>query len=128
MNRLSVNRQAEIVHHLVEGNSIRATCRLTDSAKNTVVKLLLRVGKVCSIFQDKAMVNLPCKRIQCDEIWSFVGCKEKQVPKELKRKGIIGDVWTWVALCLEFKLVPCWLVGPRDASTAYHFMHDLTRD
>ena len=97
---------------------------MTGVAKNTVVKLLADLGKVCSEYQDITFRNLTCKRIQCDEIWSFVGCKEKNVPKEEKRKGR-GDVWTWTAIDAETKLIPCWYVGNRDAGAAYHFMHDL---
>jgi len=109
---------------LVEGNSIRATTRMTGVSKNTVVKLLAELGTVCSEYQDKVFVNLPCKRVQCDEIWSFVYAKEKNCPDAMKEKGG-GDVWTWVAFDPDSKLVPCWFVGKRDASHAYHFMHDL---
>lgn len=109
---------------LVEGNSIRATSRMTGVARNTVDKLLIDLGAACSDYQDKAFRNLSCKRVQCDEIWSFVGCKEKNVPADQRRKGR-GDVWTWIAIDAETKLVPCWYVGSRDAGAAYHFMHDL---
>lgn len=124
MNKLSTKDRAQILACLVEGNSIRATCRMTGAAKNTVVKLLVDAGKVCSDYQDKVFVNLKCKRIQCDEIWSFVGAKEKNVPNNHKGSGR-GDVWTWTALDPDTKLVPCWFVGSRDAGCAYHFMHDL---
>ena len=124
MNKLSTEKRAKILHCLVEGNSIRATSRLTDVAINSVIKLLIDAGKACSDFQDKAMRNLPCKRLQCDEIWSFVGCKEKNVRPEDKGKGR-GDVWTWTAIDSETKLVPCWYIGSRDSEAAYHFMHDL---
>ncbi len=124
MNKLSSSDRVRVVACLVEGNSIRATVRMTGIAKNTVVKLLADMGKVCSQFQDRALRNLPCKRVQCDEIWSFVGCKEKNVPANKKRQGR-GDVWTWTAICPDTKLVACWYVGNRDAGAAYHFMHDL---
>ncbi len=124
MNKTSTEKRAQILRCLVEGNSIRATCRLTGAAKNTVVKLLCDAGRACSAYQDEAFVNLPCKRIQCDEIWSFVGCKEKQVTKE-KKEQRQGDCWTWTALCADTKLIPCWFVGTRDGGAAYHFMHDL---
>ena len=124
MNKLDAATRTRIVSCLVEGNSIRATCRMTGAAKNTVVKLLADLGRACSIYQDEAFVDLPCKRLQCDEIWSFVGCKEKNVKAEDKKKGR-GDVWTWTAICADTKLVPCWFVGNRDAQAAYHFMHDL---
>lgn len=124
MNKLSSSDRVRVVACLVEGNSIRATVRMTGIAKNTVVKLLADLGLACSKFQDEALRNLQCKRVQCDEIWSFVGAKEKNVPVGEKRKGR-GDVWTWTAIDPETKLVPCWFVGNRDAAAAYHFMHDL---
>ncbi|HEY8651393.1 MAG TPA: DDE-type integrase/transposase/recombinase [Chthoniobacterales bacterium] len=113
-----------VVAALVEGNSIRATVRMTGVAKNTVVKLLCDLGRACSDYQDKTFVNLKCERIQCDEIWSFVGAKEKNCSAEMKATGA-GDVWTWTAIDAETKLIPCWFVGQRDAGCAYHFMHDL---
>jgi IS1 family transposase len=125
MNKLSNEARARILNCLVEGNSVRATVRLTGAAKNTVAKLLIEAGRACSEYQDKAFVNLPCKRIQCDEVWSFVGCKERNATEETKAKGW-GDCWTWTALCSETKLIPCWYVGTRDAGAAYHFMHDLS--
>ncbi|MCM2280466.1 MAG: IS1 family transposase [Bdellovibrionaceae bacterium] len=125
MNKLSTAKRSQIIHCLVEGNSIRATCRMTGASKNTVTKLLCEIGAACSDFQDKAFRNLPCKRIQCDEIWSFVGAKEKNASREEKGKGRIGDVWTWTALCPDTKLVPCWFVGTREGASAYHFMSDL---
>ena len=114
----------QILSCLVEGNYIRATCRMTGAAKNTVVKLLVDAGRACSEYQDKAFRNLSCKRIQCDEIWSFVGSKEKTTSSRKKAEGN-GDVWTWTALDPDLKLIPCWFVGSRDAGSAYHFMHDL---
>ncbi|HEY5743741.1 MAG TPA: IS1 family transposase, partial [Terrimicrobiaceae bacterium] len=123
MNKLSTKVRAQILACLVEGNSIRATCRMTGAAKNTVVKLLVDAGRACSEYQDRVFRNLNCKRIQCDEIWSFVGAKEKNVtPCD---KGDRGDIWTWTALDTDSKLVPCWFVGKLDAGWAYHFIHDL---
>ncbi len=124
MNKLSTEKRAQILHCIVEGNSLRATSRLTDTAINTVVNLMIEAGKACTIYQDKAMRNLKCRRLQCDEIWGFVGCKEKNVPEAQKNQGR-GSVWTWTALDAETKLVPCWFIGNRDAGAAYHFMHDL---
>ncbi len=124
MNKLSKEEQIRVVACLVEGNSLRATVRMTGVHRTTVQKLLVALGAACSAYQDKTMVSLPCKRIQCDEIWAFVGAKEKNANTEQKADGW-GDAWTWVAMCPDTKLVPTWLVGPRDAATAYHFMHDL---
>jgi IS1 family transposase len=124
MNRLSVEERARIVSCLCEGNSIRATVRMTGASKNTIVKLLANLGRACTEYQDKAFRNLACKRIQCDEIWSFCGAKEKNASREKKQQGW-GDVWTWTALCPDTKLIPCWFVGDRSAGSAYHFIHDL---
>lgn len=123
-NVLCTEKRAQVINCLVEGNSIRATVRLTGAAKNTVVKLLAEVGRACSVYQDKVFRNLSCKKIQCDEVWSFVGSKEKNTRKEKKAEGW-GDCWTWTSLDSETKLIPCWYVGARDAQAAYHFMHDL---
>jgi IS1 family transposase len=124
MNRLKTDKRSQILHCLCEGNSLRATARLTDSAINTVVKLLIDAGTACSNYQDKVLRNLNCKRIQCDEVWSFCYAKEKNCTPEMKAKGA-GDIWTWAAIDAATKLIPCWFVGKRDAGCAYHFMHDL---
>jgi IS1 family transposase len=99
---------------------------MTDTAKNTVVKLLVDVGQACYEYQDKALRNLTCKRIQCDEIWSFCYAKEKNVPADKKGQFGYGDVWTWTAICADSKLVPSWLVGSRDAEMASFFIEDLS--
>lgn len=125
MNKLSLERKAQVIKVLCEGNSIRSTARITGTAINTVVKLLREVGAACLEYQDKVMRDLPCKHIQCDEIWSFVYSKAKNVPEEHNGKFGYGDVWTWTAIDADTKLVPCWLVGLRDASYAYEFMSDL---
>jgi len=125
MNRLDKKKQAQIVAALVEGNSIRATCRMTGAAKGTVLKLLADVGKVCSEYQDKALKGLPCKRIECDEIWSFCYAKEKNVPDDKRDKFGYGDVWTFTAICADTKLVPSWWIGRRDVGNATMFMTDL---
>jgi IS1 family transposase len=88
------------------------------------MRMHMHMGRVCSVYQDKAFRNLPCKRLQCDEIWAFVGAKAKNVSPEMKEQRW-GDVWTWTAICSETKLIPCWLVGERSADAANHFMHDL---
>src|SRR5882724_7365759 len=124
MNILSIQERKQIVAALVEGNSMRAISRMTGVSRNTINKLLIDLGNACSIYQDKAFRNLKCKNIQCDEIWSFIGCKQKNVTPENKYNGW-GDVWTWVALDADTKLVPTWFVSTRDAGAAYHFMHDL---
>lgn len=127
MNKLSTEKQGQVVSALVEGNSIRATVRMTGVSKNTIAKLLVELGAACADYLDKALVNLNCKRIQCDEIWSFVGAKEKNVPAEKRGQFGIGDVWTWVAMDADSKLIVSWLVGGRDAGTAYGFVQDLAK-
>jgi IS1 family transposase len=122
MNELSVARRAAIVKALADGNSIRATCRITGASKNTVVKLLVELGRVCSIYQNHVLRNLTCKRIQCDETWSFVGAKQRQVMNGAKGPG---DVYTWTAMDADSKLMICWLVGPRTIDAAEQFMADL---
>jgi len=125
MNKLDLKKRAQILSCLVEGNSIRATVRMTGAAKNTVVKLLADVGTACAAYQDGALRNLPCKRIQCDEIWSFVYAKAKNVPTAKSAPEGAGDAWTWTAICADTKLAVAWMVGPRDGGVAYEFMHDL---
>ncbi|MDR3401762.1 MAG: DDE-type integrase/transposase/recombinase [Chthoniobacter sp.] len=124
MNKLSIEERTRVVSALVEGNSLRAVTRMTGVHRTTVMNLLVDLGNACSLYQDEKMRNLSCKRIQCDEIWAFCGAKEKNASVEQKAKGW-GDVWTWVALDADTKLVPCWFVGTRDAGAAYHFIHDL---
>jgi hypothetical protein len=125
MNRLNLQKRAQILGCLVEGNSLRATARMTDTAINTVVKLLVDIGKACAEYQNQALRNLQCKRLQCDEIWSFCYAKEKNVPEDKKGQFGYGNVWTWTAICADSKLVPCWLLGNRDIETASVFMEDL---
>lgn len=126
MNKLNAEERRRVVAALVEGNSLRAVTRMTGVHRTTIIKLLCDLGRVCSEYQDKAFRNLPCKRLQCDEIWAFVGAKEKNCTPEMKQEGF-GDIWTWVALDADTKLVPAWFVGSRDAGAAYHFIHDLKR-
>lgn len=123
MNKKSTQERAQILQLLVEGNSLRSTSRITGASKNTVTKLLVEAGEACAWYQDRNLRNLPCKRIQCDEIWSFVYAKEKNVTEGMAEGS--GDVWTWTAIDAETKLVPSWRVGSRDAETANEFMKDL---
>ena len=125
MNILSEAKRVQVISALLEGNSIRATVRMTGVAKNTIVKLLAEVGTACAEYQDCAFRNLPCRRIQCDEIWSFCYAKQKNVPADKQGRFGDGDVWTWTAICADTKLVPSWIVGTRDAGTAFAFMNDL---
>jgi IS1 family transposase len=125
MNRLPKAKQIQVVSALVEGCSIRATVRMTGVAKNTIVKLLAELGRACEAYQMATLINLPCKRMQCDEIWSFVGAKQKNVPADKQGMWGIGDVWTWTAICADTKIVPSWLVADRSAEAARRFITDL---
>jgi len=125
MNRLQSWERAQIIRCLVEGNSIRSTVRITGYAKNTVTKLLVDIGKACAAYQDEALNDLPASRIECDEIWSFVGMKAKSIPEERRGEDGIGDAWTWTALDPDTKLMCTWLVGDRSPEDAEAFMADL---
>jgi IS1 family transposase len=127
MNKLLNYKREQVIAALVEGNSIRATVRMTGVAKNTIVKLLAEIGTACSEYQDKVFRNLHCTRIQCDEIWSYCYAKQKNVPAEHEGEWGYGDVWTWTAIDPDTKLIPAWLVGLRDGGYAYEFMSDLSK-
>src|SRR5438094_1048582 len=123
MNRLNREQQAKVVAALVEGNSIRATVRMTGVSKNTVVKLLLDLADACVAYHDRRVRNLRVRSLQCDEIWNFVGAKAKNATPE-KKAGGWGDTWTWTALDANTKLCVSYLVGGRDAGWALEFMQD----
>jgi IS1 family transposase len=125
MNRLTIEKRVQVISALVEGNSLRSVVRMTGVALNTIQKLLADLGKACTEYQDKAMRNLTCKHIQCDEIWQFCYAKDKNVPADKQGQFGYGSVWTWVALDADTKLVPSWCIGTRGAGTAFEFIHDL---
>ena len=108
---------------LCEGNSIRSTARINNTAINTVVKLLRDIGAACLAYQDMTMHNLPLKKLQIDEIWSFVYSKDKNIPENKQGKFGYGDVWTFTAIDAQTKLVPAWLVGLRNAEHASIFIN-----
>ena len=124
MNRLPIDKQAQIVNALVEGNSIRATCRLTGACKDAVLKLIRNLGAACAAHHNAAIRRVRVQRVQCDEVWSFCYAKEKNVPEEKKGTGA-GSVWTWVGIDADTKLILSYLCGERDASWACKFMEDL---
>jgi IS1 family transposase len=126
MNRLSTAERARIVAVLVEGNSLRATARITGFARMTIEKLLRDLGKACTSYQDEHLRSLSCRRIQCDEIWSFCYAKKKNLTPKIEREHPdAGDVWTWTAIDADSKLCVSWAVGSRDAATATAFMRDI---
>jgi IS1 family transposase len=127
MNRLSSERRAQIIGMMVEGNSIRAIVRMTGASKNTIVKLLEDAGEAFSDYQDRMFHDLSCKRLQLDEIWAFCYAKQRNVPFAKKAPEEAGDIWTWVAIDAETKLIPSWRVGDRSGATAIEFVCDLSK-
>lgn len=125
MNRLPLEKRTQIIGLLVEGTSLRATSRLAGVSINTVTKLLVDIGIACQRYHDEHVQKVPSKRVQCDEIWSFIYAKDKNLPENLQGKYGVGSVWTWVALDADSKLAVSWLVGNRDAEYARDFMEDV---
>lgn len=123
MNKLPLHKRTQIINLLVEGNSLRATSRIADVSINTVTKLLVDVGRACEKFHHEKVVGITAKRIQADEIWSFVYAKQKNVPDGMEE--VAGDVWTWTAIDADSKLIVSWAVGGRDIDTACDFMRDV---
>jgi IS1 family transposase len=125
MNRLPIEKRAQTIGLLVEGMSMRAVTRVTGVSINTVTKLLEDVGLASGLYQAQTLVNLPCKRVECDEIWAFCYAKQKNVAPE--QQGVLGygDVYTWTALCSDTKLIASYMVGKRDADYANAFISDL---
>lgn len=124
MNKLSMNERTRVVAALVEGNSLRATARMTGIARMTVEKLLRDLGAACERYHDEHVHQIRARRVECDEIWSFCYAKAKNVPIEKRGFGI-GDVWTWVAMDADSKLVISYLIGKRDSLWAAEFMQDV---
>jgi IS1 family transposase len=125
MNKLHVEKRVAVARALVEGCSVRSTIRMTGVAKNTILKLLADLGAACAQYMHETMRNLSCRRLQLDEIWSFCGMKQKHIPEERRGEWGIGDVWTWIAIDADTKIVPSWLVGDRDLCFAKAFINDL---
>lgn len=126
MNRLSNQRRTQIIACLVEGNSVRSTCRMTGSDKGTVLRLLANLGAACREYMADTMRELPCRRLEVDELWAFCYGKEKNIPEDLRGQFGFGDTWTFTAICADTKLVPCFRVGRRDYLNAREFMCDLS--
>ena len=125
MKQLSTAQRVQVIAALVEGNSINSTVRMTGVSKPTILKLIVDLGTACQNFHDDHVMNLACKRIECDEIWSFVPCKEKHLSKEKRGQSGYGDVWTWTGLCAETKLMVNWLVADRTKESANIFMQSV---
>lgn len=127
MNKLDAKARAQILHLLCEGQSIRSIVRVTGASKNTIAKLLSDAGAVCAEYQDKALRELICQRVQVDEIWSFTYAKQKKVATAKAAPEGAGDTWTWTAIDADSKLAISWLVGGRDSEYAIAFMDDLAK-
>lgn len=125
MNRLSTDNRVRMLACLVEGNSQRAVVRITGIAKKTVGRFAAELGEACEKFANKVMTNLPCTEIQCDEIWAFVGAKQKNASEARGAEGW-GDIWTWVAIDPTTKLIPAWYVGSRSTMSGYKFLRNLS--
>jgi IS1 family transposase len=120
-NKLATEKKVSVISMLAEGNSIRAVERITGVNQNTIMSLNRRVGDACKKIMDEKMRGLNCKNVEIDEIWGFVGAKRKNA----NRVGAYGDVWTFIALDADSKLIPSFVVGKRDAYHAKMFMDDL---
>jgi IS1 family transposase len=125
MNKLSTAKRVAVVSALVEGNSIRATARMTQVSKPTILRLLAQLGTACTRLHEERVIGLRSKRVECDEIWQFCYAKAKNVPEDKRGTFGYGDVWTWTAIDSDSKLIVSWLVGGRDAGTAFAFMQDV---
>jgi IS1 family transposase len=125
MNRTPLARRTQIINCLVEGNSIRSTERMMDTHRDTIMRLLVEVGSGCAKLMDEQMRDLPCRRIQVDEIWAYVGKKQAHLTREDDRSRL-GDMWTFVALDPDTKLIPTYRVGKRTRGNAVAFMGDLS--
>lgn len=125
MNKLSTQKRMQVVAALVEGASINSTVRMTGVTKQTILRLIADMGTACAKYQDEKLRNLPCKRVQADEIWSFCHAKDKNLSEELKGKFGFGSVWTWTAIDADSKLMISWLVGERSLPYAVKFMDDV---
>lgn len=123
-NHLPREKQVAVLNALVEGCSIRSTCRMTGASIPTVLSLLVRVGEGCEVLHDRLMRDLPCRHVECDEIWGFVGKKQRQV-RSREETEHVGDTWTFVAIDADSKVVPAWRVGRRDMQTTVAFVDDL---
>ena len=128
MNRLTSQSRSQVISCLTEGCSIRATVRMTGVAKKTVMRVLVEVGDVCADYQDHVFRNLRCRRLQLDEMWAWIYCKEKNRTEKIARVNPdAGDVWLWVCVDADSKLVPSWRLGQRDLVTAKDFVEDIAK-
>jgi IS1 family transposase len=126
MNTLTHEKKCAVVRCLVDGCSVRATCRISGVALNTVQRITRQLGEACIQFQNNVLRNLPCTRLEIDEVWCFCYCKDKNVPEEMRGEPGVGSMWTWTAMDAETKLIASWRLGARDAANAHAFIGDLS--
>lgn len=125
MKQLTKQQRVAVIRCLVEGNSIRSTVRITGVSKNTIQRLTRDLGEAVLDYQDQALRNLNCKRVQCDEVWCFCYAKDRNLPDEMLGGVGVGSIWTWTAMCADSKLILSWRLGARDAANAHAFMGDV---
>src|SRR5262249_9691430 len=125
MNKMSHEKRCAVIRCLVEGNSVRATVRITGASKNAIQRLTREIGEACLKFQDKMLRNLECKRMQCDEQWCFCYAKDRNLPDSMRGMPGVGSMWTWVALDADSKLIVSWRIGARDVANAHAFIRDV---
>lgn len=125
MNKLSISERATVIRALVEGNSINSTCRMFGVGKPTILRLIKSFGEACQKFHDEKVCNLETKRVELDELWAFVHCKQRNIPDHLKSVNGIGDTWTWTCIDSDSKLMVSWIIGPRHAGTAHQITNDV---
>jgi len=126
MKQLTKEQRCAVIRCLVDGCSIRATKRITGVSFNTIQKLTRDLGEACLEFQNQVFRNLTCQRVQCDEIWNYCYCKDKNIPDEMRGEAGIGSMWTWTGMCADTKLIFAWQLGSRDAANAYRFMSSVS--
>src|SRR5665213_920920 len=125
MNRISSEKRRQIIHLMVEGNTVNGIERLTGASKHTILRLLELAGHACMAHHDRAVRGVKAQRVECDEIWSFNYCKRANLPKAKAAPAQAGDVWTWTAIDADSKLLVSYLLGNRDAEAAFNFMSDV---
>src|SRR5580704_17671171 len=125
MKKLAAEIRSNILHLLMEGTSIRAAARITGVSKTTILKLVEDAGQAAAWYQDCTLRNLPSEKIQIDEVWGFVGCKQANRAKAKIKAVGRGDAWLWVVTCADTKLVPTFFIGQRDTASAYELLSDL---
>jgi len=123
MNQLATYKRVQILNMLVEGSSLRAAARISGCSINTITKLLTDAGRACEKFHNETVMHVKADKIQCDEIWSFVYSKQKNIPDGMEEQA--GDVWTWTCIEADNKMIISWFVGNRDTESAHTFMYDV---